>query len=834
MDRRRKAALAGRRVTWLRVTAAASSAALLGTLGLAGTSFAAPANGANGANGANAAHAAKATALADNSSSTCHLGNGVKHVVQLTFDNVHFFRDNPNVPSDLQMMPNLLNFFENNGTFLSNNHTPLIAHTADDILTTNTGLYGDRQGMPVSNSYGAYNTDGPNGTFNTATIAGSFAYWTDPVFYSHGVPAGGDTNPNMVYAPVPPATAAQPVTPNAITPAPWVPFTRAGCDVGDVSTANQELENTNVDIPKVFGANSPEVAQLNADTDSFKDAETADYVGVAVHCAQGNAFCSTAQAVKFGQTSPSASASPDLLPNEPGGYAGFQALFGHRYIAPQLGAGTDNLSRNGFAVTNAAGNLVDENGNQLNGAFLSNHPGFPGFSTINASQTLAYMADMLESGVPVVNGYISDIHGNEDITGVSACKGAPAALGSGTACYIAQAQYYNQAFGTFFQRLAADGITPANTLFVLSSDEGDHEAGANVGRAIQPTPANCDGATVSGDTVTPDVLCTYPAGSFGELAGNMTGLLATQKANTTPFTLENDTAPEFYVTGDPGPNVPAVRTLEHDVAGLTAVNPYTGGSQNIANFLADPAEEAILHMVNADPARTPTLALFAKPDYFLSSGSASCGTSCVTQNTGFAYDHGDYAAEINTNYIGLVGPGVRHLGLDGSGPADGPNSAGPNSGQIEVVNSGTTGTWTDETDIRPTMMYLTGLKDDYEHDGRVITQILANPNRALSGSAVAALGACYKQLNSSVGQFGAFTLQADTKAIESSSPGDFRYLATDKALVALDKVRDAIALKIKAQLEAAAFGNQPIFAAGAETFACQAIISSAAALARSA
>ena len=64
------------------------------------------------------------------SDSTCQLGNGIKHVVQLTFDNVHFFRDNPNVPSDLEMMPNLLNFFENNGTFMSNNHTPLIAHTA--------------------------------------------------------------------------------------------------------------------------------------------------------------------------------------------------------------------------------------------------------------------------------------------------------------------------------------------------------------------------------------------------------------------------------------------------------------------------------------------------------------------------------------------------------------------------------------------------------------------------------------------------------------------------------------------------------------------------------
>ena len=42
----------------------------------------------------------------------CHLANGVKHVVQIGFDNVHFFRDNPNVPSDLEMVPNLLHFLE--------------------------------------------------------------------------------------------------------------------------------------------------------------------------------------------------------------------------------------------------------------------------------------------------------------------------------------------------------------------------------------------------------------------------------------------------------------------------------------------------------------------------------------------------------------------------------------------------------------------------------------------------------------------------------------------------------------------------------------------------
>src|SRR6266571_8304360 len=415
--RGRRARLAGRQATWLRVTAAASSATLLGTLGLAGTSMA-----ATGA-------AASAAKTADTASTpSCHLGNGVKHVVTIMFDNVHYFRDNPNVPSDLEQMPNLLDFFTSNGTFLSNNHTPLIAHTADDILTTFTGLYGDRHGMPISNSYRAYNADGPNGSFNTTDPAGSFAYWTDPVFDTATPPsAGHDTNPSMVYAPVPPATAPRTVAPDTIAPAPWVPFTRAGCDVGQVASANTVLENTAVDIPKVFGAGSPEDQQLNADADRFKDAEVADYVGVGVHCAQGSAFCATAKGVKFGQTSPSPTAVADALPQEPGGYSGFQGLFGHRYVAPQLGAGTPSLFRNGVQITNAAGNLVDENGNQINGAFLTNHPGFPGFGPINASQSLAYMADMLESGVPVVNGYIADIHGNEGIPDLS--KVCPPASG---------------------------------------------------------------------------------------------------------------------------------------------------------------------------------------------------------------------------------------------------------------------------------------------------------------------------------------------------------------------------------------------------------------------
>ena len=200
-------------------------------------------------------------------------------------------------------------------------------------------------------------------------------------------------------------------------------------------------------------------------------------------------------------------------------------------------------------------------------------------------------------------------------------------------------------------------------------------------------------------------------------------------------------------------------------------------------------------------------------------------------NSGFAYNHGDYAAEINTNYLGLAGPGVRHLGLDGTSAANGPNSAGPNSGQVAAVNSGTTGTWVDETDIRPTLMYLTGLKDDYEHDGRVITEALSDPNHALSAPGVASLGACYKQLNSSVGQFGDSTLRASTAAVESSTAGDAEFKAVNAALAGLERLRDGLALRVKGELEAAAFGGRPVIGAAGQTATCRGIIAAAGALA---
>ena len=120
-----------------------------------------------------------ATASAAGGTGVCQLNSAhqqIQHVIHIQFDNVHFTRDNPNVPSDLEQMPNLLNFIENNGVLLTNHHTPLIAHDATDILTSFTGLYGDRMGVPIGTTFRYF---APSGT----TSAGvAFAYWTDPVF----------------------------------------------------------------------------------------------------------------------------------------------------------------------------------------------------------------------------------------------------------------------------------------------------------------------------------------------------------------------------------------------------------------------------------------------------------------------------------------------------------------------------------------------------------------------------------------------------------------------------------------------------------------------------
>jgi hypothetical protein len=142
---------------------------------------------------------------------------------------------------------------------------------------------------------------------------------------------------------------------------------------------------------------------------------------------------------------------------------------------------------------------------------------------------------------------------------------------------------------------------------------------------------------------------------------------------------------------------------------VNALDLATGRTVRLTHYLADPVKMKLLHMITADPKRTPTFVLFTNPDFWLSSGPAKCGASCVSEPSGGdAWNHGDVAGKINTTWLGLVGPGLRHLGTDNA-------------------------LWSDHTDIQPTMMELLGLRDDYAPDGRVLGEVL--DRAALLGAA---------------------------------------------------------------------------------------------------
>src|SRR3989449_2769859 len=669
----------------------------------------------------------------------------IQHVIYVQFDNTHFRRDNPDVPSDLEQMRHLLNFIQDNGVLMSNDHTVLISHTATGILTSLTGVYPDRMGQPVSNSFRYFKTDG------TTRTGVSFAYWTAPLFD----PAGSttDTTPEMINEN------------GKIAPAPWVPFTRAGCDFGAVATAKTILENTAIDIPTVFGTGSPEAAEVVSNPGQA----FADFVGIGVHCAQGSAVC-TAQN----------SGRPDLLPDEPGGYSGFNGLFGAKYVNPIIKPG---------------GPMIDLDGNVIQDSM--GHVGFPGFDGMEATVSLAWVAQMQEAGIPVTYAYISDAHDGHGTAGNIHFAYGPGELG-----YTQQLHAYDQAFQKFFERLEADGIDNRNTLFVFTVDEGDHFVGDT------PTPAGCDGVT------TP---CTY--NHVGEINADLRRMVYTQSGDSAPFSVHSDDAPTVYVNGTSAQPIrdqtdPIVRNLEREMSQLSWLNPYTGVVENnIMVALADHIGMKTLHMVTTDPFRTPTFTPFSDPDwFFFASGNvsgrsapAACATPAACAfipartNQSFAWNHGDIQDEIASTWVGYVGPGVDVTGVDST-------------------------TWSDHTDVRPTILTLLGLKDDYIHDGRVISEALtgwARPLALKKSASFTALAQVYKEVNAPFGAFAMATLRASTKALASNDAGDATYNSIEGRIKSLTARRDALAAQMIRLLNGAEFKGKSFGDAQAQSLIAQ-------------
>ena len=228
------------------------------------------------------------------------------------------------------------------------------------------------------------------------------------------------------------------------------------------------------------------------------------------------------------------------------------------------------------------------------------------------------------------------------------------------------------------------------------------------------------------------------------------------------------------------------------MAQLHWLNPYTGvDEQHIMVALADRTEMKTMHMMSADLFRNPTFTPFADPNwFFFATGGGNCATQAecalipVRTQQSFAWNHGDIQDEIASTWAGYVGPGIKHLGDDN-------------------------GIWTDHTDHRPTVLTLLGLRDDYNTDGRAVTEI-ANEN-ALPVSlrvhhpSLERLGASYKQLMASFGSFSMDTLIASTHALASNSADDQTYTTIENQITALTNQRNALAANIRAGINQAEF-----------------------------
>src|SRR5438876_7365923 len=254
-------------------------------------------------------------------------------------------------------------------------------------------------------------------------------------------------------------------------------------------------------------------------------------------------------------------------------------------------------------------------------------------------------------------------------------------------------------------------------------------------------------------------------------------MIYTQFGDATLFSVHSDDAPNVYVNGTPAQPIrdqtdPIVRNLEREMAGLHWLNPYTGSVQNnIMVALADHTGMKALHMVTTDPFRTPTFTPFADPDWFFFATGGTTPATCATPDAcasvpartsqSFAWNHGDIQDEIASTWVGYVGPGVDQTGVDST-------------------------TWSDHTDVRPTILTLVGLKDDYTLDGRLISEALtgwAKPSAVKESGSFTQLAQTYKQLNASFGQFAMDTLVASTHALASGSAGDDSTYATIEAQI---------------------------------------------------
>ena len=350
--------------------------------------------------------------------------------------------------------------------------------------------------------------------------------------------------------------------------------------------------------------------------------------------------------------------------------------------------------------------------------------------------------------MPVTFAYISDAHDNHGNSG-----NIHVAYGPGEAGYVQQLRDYDQAFGDFFARLASDGITKANTLFVVHRRGGRplrrHRAGRAVRRRhhgvhIRERPRDRGQRRYQADR--------------RDATTQITARPPRPTSASTPTWRRTCTSTATRLADSP-----TARDLEKAMSDMAVTNPLSG--ENAAPIRGDgrpgggeapphghgrPGPDTDVHAVR-------TRRLF--PQRVLDDAVRLLNdlSNCVFLPT---------RPRARTRSRGTTAASSPRSGPPGS------DSSGPGSRTTPV----STGAWSDHTDFRPTILSLLGLHDSYVSDGRVMTEVI-DPKavaQALKDNqgTLEALGQAWKQVNAPFGDFARDTLIASTAALASDSTGD--------------------------------------------------------------
>ena len=385
-------------------------------------------------------------------------------------------------------------------------------------------------------------------------------------------------------------------------------------------------------MTRVFGVGSPEwnegaSRRSPAGTAARTLAQT-DFVGIAIHCA-------TRRRHLHGN----ANAKPDPLPDEAGGYTGFKALFGAKYVNP--------------AITNGGSRRVERHRRHADRRPVR-PAGLPGLRRhVREEHARLRRPDAGARRPGHVRLHLRRARRPRRLRRTSTSPTGPARPATSSSSTTT-----TRRSATSSPASRATGSPRTTRCSSFTVEEGDHFAGT-------APDARCDGVT------TP---CTYANGHVTEVNGDLKRLVATYNAShgttaTTNFSVHSDLAPNVYITGNPARDSATARELEQAMSDMTGDEPALGQEGEAVRRDGRPGRgeapphghgrrgaDADVHAVRAGRLLPERIVDRAVRRTTTSSTASSCRTR-VGPNQTFAWNHGGIQPEIAHDVGRLRRPG---------------------------------------------------------------------------------------------------------------------------------------------------------------------------------